>query len=172
VLPITLEDFSIAAQGNSAGAVTVYPGHGATYTFVVTPIGGPTLPQALNLVATDLPDSASYTFSPATIAANSPPTTVTLTVTPKSLSAAPPPRGALPNRIWPIALGILLLPFAGLRKRAAWLRPLIVVVSSAALAAGVNACGGVTYTPRSFSMTVTANSGALAHSANVQITVE
>lgn len=171
-LPITLEDFSIAAQGSSAGAVTVYPGNGAVYTFVVTPIGGPTLPQALNLVATDLPDSASYTFSPATIAANSPPTTVTLTVTPKSLSAAAPPRGALPNRIWPIALGILLLPFAGLRKRAGWLRLLIIVVSGAALAAGVNACGGVTYTPRNFSMTVTANSGALAHSTSVQITVE
>lgn len=172
VLPITLEDFSIAAQGSSAGAVTVYPGHSATYTFVVTPIGGPTLPQALNLVANDLPDDASYSFSPATIAANSPATTVTLTVTPKSLSAATPPRGATPNRIWPMALGILLLPFAGLRKRAGWMRLLIVVLSAAALALGVNACGGVTYTPRSFSMTVTANSGALAHSTSVQITVE
>lgn len=171
-LPITLEDFSITQQGSSAGAVTVYPGHPATYTFTVTPIGGPTLPQALNLAASDLPDAATYTFSPAIIAANSPPATVTLTVTPKSLSAATPPHGAVPSRAWPIVLGILLLPFAGLRKRAGWLRLLTIVLAAAVLAMGVNACGGVTYTPRSFSMTVTANSGALTHSTNVQITVE
>lgn len=169
-LPVTLEDFSIVPQGSGSGTVTVYPGHSATYTFVVKPIGGPTLPQVLNLAASGLPDSATYMFSPASIAANSPGTTVTLTVTPKSLTQAVPERG-MPRGALPIALGVVLLPFARLRRRG-WLRLFMIALCGVALTAGVNACGGVTYTPRSFSMTVTADSGALAHSANVQITVE
>lgn len=168
-LPVLMEDFSLTPKGSTAGGVTVYPGKGASYSILVAPIGGPTLPQAMSLSATNLPDGASYSFSSATIAANSPATTVTLTVTPSSLSAkgSGTGRGALP-----MALGLMLLPLAAMRRRAAWLRMVLVAACGVALAAGVSACGGVTYTPRSFTITVTAASGALSHTTTVPITVE
>lgn len=169
-LPVLMEDFSITPKGSTAGGVTVYPGKSATYSILIAPIGGPTLPQAMTLSASNLPDGSTYTFSPATIAANSAATTVTLNVTPKSLAAKSTGMG---GGALPMALGLLLLPFAARRRRrAAWLRCLLIGACGVALAAGVSACGGVTYTPRSFTMTVTAASGALSHSAAVPITVE
>lgn len=168
VMPVLLEDFSIAPKGSTAGGVTVYPGKGATYSILVTPIGGPTLPQAMTLSASNLPGGASYSFSPSTIAANSAATTVTLTVTPSALSA----KSTGMRRTLPMALGLLLLPFAVGRRRAAWLRMVAIAICGVGLLAGVSACGGITYTPRGFTVTVTAASGALSHSTTVPITVE
>jgi hypothetical protein len=82
----------------------------------------------------------------------------------------------------PIALGLLLLPFAGRLRRTgrrwkgtAWL---VVALAGAALAAGLTGCGGSSSSntspppPQSYTLTITATSGSLSHSTTVNLTVQ
>lgn len=168
---VTLEDFSIALANGASGSATVYPGHAATYAVTVSPIGGPTLPQEIDFKVEGLPAGATASFSPASIPANAPTTTVTVSITPSSLSARQTTHLPLGQGALPVVLGCILLPWArGARKR--WMRLLLIACSALFLSVGMNACGGVTYTPHSSTLTVTANSGALAHSTGIQLTVE
>jgi hypothetical protein len=73
-----------------------------------------------------------------------------------------------------MALGLILLPFASrLRKaRRRWIPMIVLSIAGAAIALGVTGCSSVTYTPRSFTMTVKATSGNLSHTTVVTIKVE
>jgi hypothetical protein len=167
----TIQDFTIAASGSHTP--TVNPGSPATFSVVVTPLGGATMPAALVLTSNGLPPTSSVVFSPAMVAANSGTTTITMTVTPPALAGAthdskPFGKGALP-----IVFGLALLPFARrLRRAHSWVQLLVLALTGAALAAGVSGCSSFTYTPRSFSVTVAATSGNLSHTTTVQLTVK
>lgn len=167
----TVVDFSLAFA-SGGGKVTASAGGVATYTLVVTPVGSATLPAAVNLTAADVPLGMTATFSPATISQGAGATTVTMQVTLPKSGAMLRPAGPFRRGALPVALGLILLPLAGLRRGRAWLSKLVIlVVLGAALAVGVTGCGG-NLRSQSFAFTVTAASGSLSHSVAPQLTVQ
>ena len=84
------------------------------------------------------------------------------------------PRGPFSAGALPLALGLILLPFAGrLRKgRQRLSRLAMLVLLSALLAAGFTGCGGASLSPQNFLFTVNATSGSLTHSVGAQLTVQ
>jgi hypothetical protein len=169
----TIEDFTLTFASGGTGKASVPAGGLAVYTLVVTPVGGTTLPAAVNLGATDVPLGMAATFTPATVAASSGSTTVTLQVTLPAKGANQSPRGPFGRGTLPVALGLILLPFAGrLRKGRAYLAKLtMLVLAGAILAVGLTGCGA-SLSSQSFSFTVTAASGSLSHSVAPQLTVQ
>ncbi len=165
-----VQDFTLTVTGSSGANV---PGGGtATYTLMITPVGGPTMPAGISLSASQIPLGATATFSPATVTANSAASSVTMQVKMPGSAALEPARGLFGGRGIPVALGLVLLPFARrLRKRGRrWCMLVLLAVSVTVLAAGVSGCGSPR--PVSYPMTVTAASGSLSHSAAVELTVQ
>ena len=74
----------------------------------------------------------------------------------------------------PVALGLILLPFAGMLRKAAggWNRLVLLGAIGAALAAGLTGCSGVKLNPQTSSITITATSGPLSHSITASLTVQ
>jgi hypothetical protein len=68
---------------------------------------------------------------------------------------------------------LVLLPFAARLRRTGrrWLL-LAVIASTVAISIGVSACGGITYTPRSYTLTIKGQAGDLSHSTTVKVTIE
>ena len=165
----TIQDFTLTQSGSGATAGTV-----TTYTLVITPVGGTTLPGAVSLGVTGLPQGVTGAFTPATVTANSGTTTVTLLVTSPDLLAGRLPRRPFGGGALPIALGLILLPFAGMMRKTAyrWNRLAVLALVGAALAVGLTGCGGVTLTPQRSSLTITAASGPLSHSITANLTVQ
>ncbi|MGO8760319.1 MAG: Ig-like domain repeat protein [Terracidiphilus sp.] len=169
----TIQDFGLAFAGGGTGTATAPAGGQAVYTLTITPVGGATLPAGVNLTVTDPPLGMTRSFSPAAIATGAGTTTVTLTIALPGKAANEQRGGPLGGRAIAVALGLILLPFAG-RLRAAraglW-RLAVLVALSAALLTGVTGCGGL-LGAQNFTFTVTANSGALSHSVTAQLTVK
>jgi hypothetical protein len=176
VMMETIQDFSIAVAPGSGGAPpTVNPGGSADFSLIVSPLGGATMAGALGLSANGLPPTGTVEFSPAAVAANSGSTTITLKVNTPALASTQLERSPLGNGVIPMALGLVLLPFASrLRKvRQRWIPMVLLSIAGAAFALGLTGCGGgVTYTPRSFTITVAATSGNLSHATTVKINVK
>lgn len=165
-----IEDFTLTAA--SGGAASVLPMGKTGFTLFVTPVGGSTLPGAISLNVGGLPYAATAVFNPAAVTANSPATTVALEVQMGGSAAARLPFSPLGRGTLPVALGLILMPFAALRRLRSRLRTLIVLaVAVGALAVGVNGCGG-TLQSQTFSLPVTAASGPLSHSLTVKLTVQ
>jgi hypothetical protein len=166
----TVQDFTLTVSGPSG--VNVRGGGTATYTLIVTPVGGATLPAAVSLSVSELPLAATATFSPLTVAANCAATSVTLQVKLPGSAAMELPRGLFGSSGIPVALGLVLLPFAGrlrtLGRR--WRLLALLILSAAILASGASGCGSLR--PQSFSMNVTAASGSLSHATTLQVTVQ
>jgi hypothetical protein len=167
----TIQDFKLAFTGS--GAVTAAPGAQATYPLVITPVGGPTMPAAISLTVTGLPLGATAVFSPTSVVAGSGTSNVTLQVSlPTQAAAQPIPRpfGGSPL---PVALALLLLPFATKLRKAAsrFNKMLTLALIGAALAVGMTGCGA-TFKSQSYSLTITATSGSLSHSTAVKLTVQ
>jgi hypothetical protein len=163
---LNVMDFSLNAGGNTLSS-TVLPGTSTSYTFPISPIGGPTMPGAITFSASGLPSGTIATFSPATLAAGSGTTIVTLTIQVPQVAALE--RGRQSGRSLPLAaVGILLLPFFSRMRRSskslrrvAW----VLLLASAGAMAGLGGCGGTP--PQMYSIGVTATSGALSHSTTV-----
>jgi len=193
-----VQDFSFTI---SAPSVTAQPGGTAAFTFTAGPTNGSTFPSAINLTLSGLPTGATYTFSPATIAAGAGATTVTLTVNIPQTQASAQPQiphsgtqlavnhrgnpaggtGTLAGRLAPFSLALVLLPFAGRLRRTGKrlsriVSMLLLLAAGIAAAAGISACGGNTgffaQPQQSYTVTVTGTSGALSHSTTVTLTVE
>jgi hypothetical protein len=175
-----VQDFTLTTNSSSQ---TVQPGGTATYTFPVSLSGGMALPAAVAFSVSGVPTGFTATFNPASLAAGSPATNVTLTI-------AVPQNAMLQRSMRPgerlplVALGILLLPWAGrIRRSRVWLRRLtvlaILLVGAAGLAT-LTACGGGSggsgssggSTPQTYNIAVTATSGTLSHSTTVTLTVQ
>jgi hypothetical protein len=167
----TIEDFKLAFTGS--GAVTAPPGTQAAFSLVMTPVGGPTMPAAISLTVSGLPLGATAVFSPTSEAAGSGTSNVTLQVSLPSQAAVQPMRRPFGGSPLPVALALILLPFAArLRKAASRFNKLLVLaLIGTALAVGMTGCGA-TFKAQSYSLTITATSGSLSHSTVVKLTVQ
>jgi hypothetical protein len=171
-----VESFNISA---STPSETVLPGGAAAFSFTVTPSGGASFPSAIALSFSGLPAGATATLSPATIAAGAGASNVTLTIqVPQTVAANRPARG---RTLATFSLALLLLPFAGVFRRASrQLRraAFVVLLLGAGLlaAAGISGCGTGSgffgQAPQTYTVTLTGTSGNLTGSSAVSLTVE
>jgi hypothetical protein len=202
----TVEDFSLSIATGGQSSLTILPGGSGTLTFTLSPTGA-TFPAVVTLSLSGLPAGATYTFSPASISAGSAATTVTLTIQiPQNVAADVPIhiRGngfgiesasivtaashdrrlapTHPLRAAPIALAMLLLPFAGRLRRAGKklggaVSILLLLVAGVAATIGVSGCGSsgsgfFGQAPQAYTLSVTATSGSQSRSTNITLTVE
>jgi streptogramin lyase len=178
----TIEDFTLGSSGGATTpSQTVSAGGQAVYTLTIDPPSGTTFAGLITFTVTGLPAGATATFSPATVAAGAGATNVTMTVSVPSQSAMRQTERPFGGGTLPVALGLILLPFAGrLRKGSRLMKQiccLTVLVLGAALLAGLTGCGGGSgSTPgsasESYTLTITATSGSLSHTMTVNLTVE
>jgi hypothetical protein len=155
----------------------VAPGSAANYSFQISPTSG-TYPAAVSFSATGLPPGATAVFSPATIAANSGAQQVTLTIqtagaTAKNNSTSFKRAGTT------VALGLLILPWFGIRKRKGLMRMLCVallLLSGGAFTTLLGGCGSTNgffgQAQQSYSVTLTATSGSVTQTSVVTLVVE
>jgi len=188
--PTAIPDFAISIDAASATAV---PGGAAAFQFTVTPVNVSAFQTNLTLAASGLPPGATYSFSPASIAAGAGATAITLTINvPQTQASARPGftnaggnladkgSGGLASGLSSLSFALLLLPFAGRLRRmgnglSRRLSVLLLSVAAMAAVAGISGCGSqVDASARpavDYTVTITATSGTLTHSATVTLTV-
>ena len=190
-----VEDFGFTI---SAPSITVLPGGTAVFTFTVAPVNASTFLAAINLTVGGLPTGATYTITPANLAAGAGSTTVTLTINiPQTHASATPytthsgqqlaanhpgsEAGYLGRRLTPFALALLLLPFASRMRRTGkklgrMMLMLLLLTSGAAIVTWIGGCGGTsgyfTQQQQTYTVTVTGTEGTLSHSSTVSLTVQ
>jgi Bacterial Ig-like domain (group 3)/MBG domain (YGX type)/FG-GAP-like repeat len=178
----TIADFKLTSSGATTQSVAA--GGSATYAFTLTP-STPTLLAPVTLAVSGLPEGATYSFSPATVAAGSGTQTVTLSVvTAAQAASAARQNGPRPGSLV-MAAGLLLLPWGTVytirgRRR----RPLLILSATTIMVllgvAGPSGCGGgkspspapPAPAAQSYNLSVTASSGVLQHSAAVTLTAQ
>jgi hypothetical protein len=175
-----VEDFTVTI-GTGGSTQTIKLGSAATYTFPVAPSGGSTFPSAVTFTATGLPPGATATFSPASLAAGSSATTVTLTIQVTQLTMLEKIERA--GHSLPIAaFAMLLLPFTFKKGRSGkWpkaLAMMLIMLTGLGAAAMISGCAGSS-TPSTppvqtgtFNVNVVATSGALSHTTPITLIVQ
>jgi hypothetical protein len=173
-------DFAITSPGSGTPSVTASAGGQAVYPFVISPLGGTGMPGAVSLSVTGLPTAATAVFSPSTVSAGAATTNAILLVTLPTQSAAQPLRNPFGRGALPVALGLLLLPFAANWRKAAgrmnrmnWM--IVLGLSSLAMIAGLTGCSssGVSgSSAQTYTLTITATSGSLSHSTTATLIVK
>lgn len=156
-------DFTLSVSPAS-GSVTA--GTSSTATVTVTPVNG--FNTATTFACSGLPANTNCGFSPASVSPNgTAAATTTLTIN-SNVKAALAATGAI--------LSLLLVPMAGNRKRRNLLAICIPIVFLTLVELGMSACGATgssSKTPAgSYTVTITATSGALSHTANYSFTVK
>ncbi len=172
-------DFTIASDTTEQA---ILPQGFATYTLTLTPASpATTLTSATNFTVSGLPPGASYTFSPASIAAGSAATITSLVVlAPKTQATLQRDAGAQGpgNPGKPLTFAFLMLPLGLLlRSRGGKaLRSLVLALAMAAVLMTANGCGNSSgyfaQAPKTYNVTVTATSGTAVHSINVALKVQ
>jgi hypothetical protein len=173
-------DFTISAKNSS---LTVIPGKAGQFIFTLSPVSpATTMPAAITFSVSGLPAGATYTLTPTSLASGAAASTVTLNIQTVLTTAAlkPSVSNNLAMRLTPRSLALLLLPFVGKLRKAGkrfsrMLSVLLLLGAGLAAMAGLNGCGSGGFlgqSEKSYTVTVTATSGTLSHSANVTLTVE
>jgi len=176
-----VEDFSVTAASSGGSTQTAPAGGTATYSLVVTPIGGATFPSAVTLSISGLPTGATATFTPQVVPAGSSTSNVALTIQLPSVTAKLDRKTPLNGKAPPLLWGILLLPFIGRLRRAGKrlgrkLSVLLLIVIGVAAMAGLSGCSSTSgffdQLTNSYTIAVTGTSGTLSHSTSVTLTVQ
>ena len=166
--PLTQSVLDFVLLVGPTKAATVFPGQSAAFEFTIAPQGAFSSPVIFS--ASGLPPGATASFNPQSVIPSAAPTTVVLTIQTAKLSAALRPAWPFPTTS-ALLLGILL-PLLGVRRlRRGYFMTAIV---SLGLATVIGGCGGGFFNqpPKTYSITVTASSGALQHSTTVNLTVQ
>jgi large repetitive protein len=157
--------------------LSVEPGAAASVSFNVTPLYV-VYPGPVSFSLSGLPPNATYTITPTSIAATGGPLTVAVTITtaPALVKNSSPysPRSA------PIALALFLplLALGTLRRRHRWISLLLLVMSVFAGSAFLGCAGGHTgngffgQEPKTYAVLITATSGTVQHTINVNLQVQ
>jgi hypothetical protein len=166
-----LYDFSITA--NTPTSQTVVPGSAVVYTYALAPLGGQYPGANVTYTVTGLPPGATYTLTPTSgsVTQTAGPKTLTLTITTAQALAMNRLRQTAP---WSLAL---LLPLFLRRKlRRSLAQSLVLLFLLGAAAFTVTGCadpnGFFGQPVANYSITVTATSGGVTHSAapvNLQV---
>ncbi len=173
-------DFTMTLIG--PGNLTVAPGHSISYQMQVTPDYG-SYAGTVSFAIAGLPPGATATFSPSSVATNSGPQTITVTIQMAPATAMlhrEPPASPGGRHLKPFALAFLVLMGAGtLRKRGKMLRGLLCVMAlaGAGLAATMlSGCGGnggfFGQAPQNYTVTITATAANLQHSTTITLNVQ
>jgi hypothetical protein len=171
-------DFTFSFTGQN---LTVAPGKIAVFSFSVSPLYG-SYAGPVTFSVTGLPPGATAVFTPVSLAANSGPQTVTLSVQTAASTASREhgPRGWSGKDGVPIVLAALLLPLFGFRRvrqlAGQRLIMLVLVLAGLGAMATLSGCGSGTgfgtQEPQTYTLTVTATSGTLVHTSTVNLTVQ
>jgi hypothetical protein len=168
-ITVAAEDFTFTASGFTTQSVV--PGTAGTFTFQLAPLYDK-YPGPVVFTVTGLPPGATYTVTPASIATNAGPQTVTVTInTPQAIVMRTVGRSAP----WTLAL---LLPVFLLRRtrrklgQAVALSLLLFAGAFALSGCGSNANGYFGQPVKSYTVTVTGTSGAMMHSSNITLQVQ
>ncbi|HET9402586.1 MAG TPA: TIGR03118 family protein [Candidatus Acidoferrales bacterium] len=180
-ITISSADFSLSASPSSA---TVAAGQSTQFTLTVTPSGGFTGNVALSCAPIT---GITCAFNPATLAVSTSPVTSSLTLTVSSgtigFSRISPPKIS-PRTIVPLLFAIVLIffglllarPAGGAHSRRVSLSPMLLVLSLGCLSLVSVSCGkvagSVTTNRGTAQVTVTAQSGAIAHTTTLTVTVQ
>jgi sugar lactone lactonase YvrE len=171
---------TFAFTPSGATTATVAAGAAAMYTFSLAPSSAGIYPGTVSFAVTGLPTGASATFGPFTVAPTYGPTTVTMTVQ----TAAATAQNHLSTVGRGFMLALLLLPFGmkrSLRKKLN-ARMLLLLLLLAGTTAAMSGCGGSKNSssggsstmsgPQTYTLTVTATSGAATQSQTFMLTVQ
>lgn len=178
-----VQDFTISTPTSgttNAPTATVTPGGAATYTLSIGPSVGTVFPAPVTLSLEGLPPGATGTLSPTTLPAGSSLSNVTLIIQLPQTAQADRKQNPLRN-VPPIALGLLILPFArnwrrtGKRMRRT-LTMLVLLIGAAGVFIGLTGCGSgngfFATAPKQYSISIVATCENVSHSTNVTLTVE
>jgi CSLREA domain-containing protein len=179
---VTVAPLDFTMNLSAPANLTVVPGQSVSFQVKVTPDYG-SYAGTVNFAMSGLPVGATVTFSPASIPANGGPQTVTVTIQIAPATAMlhrENPRSAPGRKLAPFALAFLLLfGVGGLRKSGRKLRGLLCVLAlagGALLAMGTSGCAGhpgfFAQSPQNYTVTVTATSANLQHSATINLNVQ
>jgi hypothetical protein len=170
-------DFTIAA---SPATQTVLAPASVNYTLTLTPLNA-TFLNPVSLTVGALPPGVTATFNPASIGAGAGASTSVLTLAAGSQAHLEKNGGPLGGMASTAALALLMLPLAfnrRFRRRAARLSRAgwgLLALLALAAASALTACGGggfFSHTTESYTVTVTAVSGADTHTVDVTLTVQ
>ena len=157
------------------------PGGTATYLLNLSPSGGTAFADAVTLTASGLPAGATYTLSPSTLAAGSTGSDVTLSIQLPQQTAAVRHGPRASGGLMAIALAMLIFPFSRRIRRSTRGIGRVVSLSLALLAgAGVmtsltgcgHSSGSSGQNAQSYTVTITAASGALSRTTTVTLIVQ
>ncbi len=175
---VAVLDFTLTVSG--ASIQTISQGGAGAYAVVVNPLYG-NYAGTVTFAATNLPAGATATFSPTSVAANAGEQTVNV----KIQTAAGVAMQSVPSigrKLAPLGLALLLLPLVGakrMRRQGRGLSrmlSLVLLLGAMATAAAVTGCGGsvktTTNNPQTYTVTITASTGNLSHSANLTLVVQ
>jgi sugar lactone lactonase YvrE len=178
---LIVNDFSLNVSTGGATANTVLAGGTAIYPLVIGPTSGTTFPAAVSFTVTGLPTGATATITPSTLPASAGVTNVTLTIQVPVQTASLHRNDLFALALSPLALGLLLLPFGGMIRRAAGKRAqpvcLLLLVFAGTLLLALAGCGTTSsgyfgQKQQSYTLTFTATSGTLSHSTLLTLTVQ
>jgi sugar lactone lactonase YvrE len=186
-------DFGLSNVGGSgtSASQTVTPGGTATYPLTILPTNGTIFPAPITLSITGLPPGATATIGPASwtqltstswsFPANSALPATTLAIQTPSAVARREPGTELHRTLPPVALGLLLLPLVGVRRRVGktlgrTIFTLFLLVAGASAMAGLSGCGTASgffgQAQTTYNVQITASSGSLSHSTSVTLTIQ
>jgi hypothetical protein len=164
---LPVPDFSVAA---SPAAFTVIAGQSGTTTITVTPLNG--FNSAVSFNCSGLPTGATCSFSPATV---TPPGTTSTTLTISTLTTTAGLRRES-RPLLPVSTLAVALCCIGWKRRRRLQMLLLLAVSVAGLSL-LSGCGGGSSggstgpQPVTSTITLTAVSGSLSHTATFSLTV-
>lgn len=168
-------DFTLTAKNPTTQTIAL--GQSATYEFTIAPVNG-SYPGPVAFSVSGVPSGTTYTISPSTLAVNSGTQTLTLKIdTTSSATVARVEKNQSPKlsgKMWPLSMGLLVLPFASLVRRREGARLWTLVIVGFAMAIGFTGCG-VTVGPgeaKDYTITLAATSGSVQHSANVSLAIQ
>lgn len=178
------------SSGSSTSQTTI-PGGTAVYPLAIVPNAGTIFPAPVTLTVSGVPAGATVKIAPSTWAqvnsstwsfpANTPLSSVTMSIQLPQVSSVLLPSQNPARQVPPVLWGLLLLPFAGkmrrLSKRLGRTASLLFVLAvGLAAVAGLSGCGSTSgffaQPTQTYTVTVTATSGALSHSTAVTLTVQ